>query len=144
MLRLLEDEFQDAVNGLNTDEFVKKEEVISLATGKLAYPYLKKMCEIVENMVRGLKINVYAITNEFFGENITVSGLLTGQDIIDQMKEKEIGKRLLLPINVLRSGEDVFLDDIRVQDVEKALQVKVDIVKSSGYDFLDAVLKGWK
>ena len=144
MLRLLEDEFQDAVNGLNTDEFVKKEEVISLATGKLAYPYLKKMCEIVENMVRGLKINVYAITNEFFGENITVSGLLTGQDIIDQMKEKEIGERLLLPINVLRSGEDVFLDDIRVQDVEKALQVKVDIVKSSGYDFLDAILKGWK
>lgn len=144
MLRLLEDEFQDAVNGLNTDEFVKKEEVISLATGKLAYPYLKKMCETVENMVRGLKINVCAITNEFFGENITVSGLLTGQDIIDQMKEKEIGERLLLPINVLRSGEDVFLDDIRVQDVEKALQVKVDIVKSSGYDFLDAILKGWK
>ena len=144
MLRLLEDEFQDAVNGLNTDEFVKKEEVISLATGKLAYPYLKKMCEIVENMVRGLKINVYAITNEFFGENITVSGLLTGQDIIGQMKGKEIGERLLLPINVLRSGEDVFLDDIRVQDVEKALQVKVDIVKSSGYDFLDAILKGWK
>ena len=144
MLRLLEDEFQDAVNGLNTDEFVKKEEVISLATGKLAYPYLKKMCETVENMVSGLKINVYAITNEFFGENITVSGLLTGQDIIDQMKGKEIGERLLLPINVLRSGEDVFLDDIRVQDVEKALQVKVDIVKSSGYDFLDAILKGWK
>ena len=144
MLRLLEDEFQDAINGLNTDEFVKKEEVISLATGKLAYPYLKKMCETVENMVSGLKINVYAITNEFFGENITVSGLLTGQDIIDQMKEKEIGERLLLPINVLRSGEDVFLDDIRVQDVEKALQVKVDIVKSSGYDFLDAILKGWK
>ena len=144
MLRLLEDEFKDAINGLNTDEFVKKEEVISLATGKLAYPYLKKMCETVENMVSGLKINVYAITNEFFGENITVSGLLTGQDIIDQMKEKEIGERLLLPINVLRSGEDVFLDDIRVQDVEKALQVKVDIVKSSGYDFLDAILKGWK
>lgn len=144
MLRLLEDEFQDAVNGLNTDEFVKKEEVISLATGKLAYSYLKKMCETVENMVSGLKINVYAITNEFFGENITVSGLLTGQDIIGQMKGKEIGERLLLPINVLRSGEDVFLDDIRVQDVEKALQVKVDIVKSSGYDFLDAILKGWK
>ncbi|MBR3808210.1 MAG: DUF512 domain-containing protein [Lachnospiraceae bacterium] len=144
MLRLLEDEFQDAVNGLNTEEFVKKEEVISLATGKLAYPYLKRMCETVENMVSGLKINVYAITNEFFGENITVSGLLTGQDIIGQMKGKEIGERLLLPINVLRSGEDVFLDDIRVQDVEKALQVKVDIVKSSGYDFLDAILKGWK
>ena len=144
MLRLLEDEFQDAINGLPADTLVKKEEMISLVTGKLAYPYLKKMCETLENKVSGLKINVYAITNEFFGENITVSGLLTGQDIIDQMKEKEIGERLLLPINVLRSGEDVFLDDIRVQDVEKALQVKVDIVKSSGYDFLNAILKGWK
>ena len=144
MLRLLEDEFQDAINGLPADALVKKEEIISLVTGKLAYPYLKKMCETLENKVSGLKINVYAINNEFFGENITVSGLLTGQDIIDQMKEKEIGERLLLPINVLRSGEDVFLDDIRVQDVEKALQVKVDIVKSSGYDFLDAILKGWK
>ena len=144
MLRLLEDEFQDAINGLPADALVKKEEIISLVTGKLAYPYLKKMCETLENKVSGLKINVYAINNEFFGENITVSGLLTGQDIIDQMKGKEIGERLLLPINVLRSGEDVFLDDIRVQDVEKALQVKVDIVKSSGYDFLDAILKGWK
>ena len=95
-------------------------------------------------MLNGLKINFYAITNDFFGENITVSGLLTGQDIIAQLKGKDLGDRLLLPVNVLRSGEDVFLDDIRVFEVEKALQVKVDIVKSSGYDFLDSILKGWK
>ncbi len=144
MLRLLEDEFSDAIKRLDVDGLKEKNEIVSIVTGKLAYPYLKKMCETVENMVNGLKINVYAITNDFFGENITVSGLLTGQDIIAQLKGKDLGDRLLLPVNVLRSGEDVFLDDIRVLEVEKALQVVVDIVKSSGYDFLDMILKGWK
>lgn len=144
MLRLLEDEFTDALNSLDVSVLLKKEETVSLVTGRLAYPYLKKMCERLEEKVSGLKINVYAIRNDFFGENITVSGLLTGQDIIAQLKEKELGDRLLLPQNVLRSGEDVFLDDIRLFELEKALQVVVDIVKSSGYDFLDAILKGWK
>lgn len=144
MLRLLEDEFLDALNHLDIKALKTNEETISLATGKLAYPYLKKMCKVLENKVTGLKIYVYDITNYFFGENITVSGLLTGQDIIAQLNGKELGERLLLPQNVLRSGEDVFLDDIRVSELEKALQVKVDIVKSSGYDFLDTILKGWK
>ena len=144
MLRLLEDEFSDAFQNLEMSALKDKTEVISLATGKLAYPYIKKMCGVLESAIDGLKIQVYPITNEFFGENITVSGLLTGQDIISQLKEKELGERLLLPQNVLRSGEDVFLDDIRVWELEKALQVKVDIVKSSGYDFLDTILKGWK
>ncbi len=144
MLRLLEDEFLEAMNELYSKALKRENETISLATGKLAYPYIKKMCETLENKVTGLKIHVYDITNDFFGENITVSGLLTGQDIIAQLKGKELGERLLLPQNVLRSGEDVFLDDIRVLEVEKALQVKVDIVKSSGYDFLDTILKGWK
>ena len=90
-------------------------------------------------MIRG-KAN--EIINEFFGEMITVSGLLTGQDIIRQLKDKPLGERLLLPENLLRSGEEVLLDDVTVTDLEKALQVKIDIVKSSGYDFVDTVLKG--
>ena len=81
-----------------------------------------------------------AIRNDFFGEMITVSGLLTGQDIIAQLEGKELGDILLLPQNVLRSGEEVFLDDITVSDMEKALQVPIDIVKSSGYDFLNTVI----
>ena len=144
MLRLLENEFEDAMNSLDVQKLNVKEETVSMITGKLAYPYLKKMCEKLESKVNGLKINVIAITNDFFGENITVSGLLTGQDIIGQLKDKELGERILLPQSVLRSGEDVFLDDIRLPEVEKALQVEVDIVKSSGYDFVDAILKGWK
>ena len=65
-------------------------------------------------------------------------------DIIAQLKGKELGERLLLPQNILRSGEDVFLDDIRLPELEKSLQVVADIVKSSGYDFIDEILKGWK
>ena len=144
MLRLLEDEFLDAYHKLDKNCLKMQSEKISLATGKLAYPYIKKMCEKLEKEVEGLEIEVYAITNDFFGENITVSGLLTGQDILSQLKEKDLGERLLLPQNVLRSGEDVFLDDITVSELEKALQVKVDIVKSSGYDFVDTILKGRK
>ena len=69
-----------------------------------------------------------------------MAGLLTGNDIIGQLRGKALGQRLLLPRNTLRSGEDVFLDDVTVGEMEKALQVKIDIVKSSGYDFIDALL----
>jgi NifB/MoaA-like Fe-S oxidoreductase len=92
-----------------------------------------KLCPQVE-------VEVYPIRNDFFGEMITVSGLLTGQDILAQLTGKDLGDRLLLPVNVLRSGEDVFLDDMTLGDLEKALQVKIDIVKSSGYDFVDMIL----
>ena len=81
-----------------------------------------------------------AIRNDFFGERITVSGLLTGQDLIAQLKDLPLGDKLLLPQNVLRSGENYFLDDITVPQLEEALQVRVDIVKSSGQDFVETVL----
>ena len=92
-------------------------------------------------LIPGIRIHVYEITNYFFGEMITVSGLLTGKDLIGQLKEKDLGDTLLLPQNMLRSGEDVFLDDVTVREAEKALQVKIDIVKSSGYDFVEAVMR---
>ena len=86
-------------------------------------------------------ILVYEIINEFFGERITVSGLLTGQDIKKQLTGKNLGERLWLPQNVLRSGERVFLDDLTLEELETALQVPIDIVKSSGYEFLKLILK---
>lgn len=143
MLRLLLDEFEDALNmrekkGILPDESVKKE--VSVATGKLAYPYIRRMCERLTKEFPNLKIHVYEITNYFFGERITVSGLLTGQDIRDQLADRKLGECLFLPQNVLRSGETVFLDDLTVADLEKALQVPVNIVKSSGYDFVDAFI----
>ena len=143
MLRLLQEEFADAIDTLKEKKELPDEEhkeIISLATGKLAYPYIKRMAEEMEALLPGLTAAVYEIRNDFFGEMITVSGLLTGQDIVKQLTGKELGQRLLLPQNVLRSGENVFLDDLTVEDVEKALQVRIDIVKSSGYDFVESVL----
>ncbi len=150
MLRLMINEFEDALRNLpsklkvenSTGMGTQGSATISMATGKLAYPYICQMAEALMEVVEGLQIHVYEIINEFFGEMITVSGLLTGQDIIRQLKDKPLGERLLLPENLLRSGEEVLLDDVTVTDLEKALQVKIDIVKSSGYDFVDTVLKG--
>lgn len=69
-----------------------------------------------------------------------MTGLLTGQDIIAQLKDTRLGEELLLPQNVLRSGERVLLDDYTVDDISDALQVPVNIVKSSGYDFTESLL----
>lgn len=117
-----------------------REEEVSIATGRLAYPYIKRMAEAVCEAFPQKKVHVYDIRNDFFGEMITVSGLLTGQDIVAQLKDQPLGERLLLPQNILRSGEEVFLDDMTLSEVEKTLQVKIDIVKSSGYDFIDSIL----
>ena len=87
------------------------------------------------------ELQVIPIRNDFFGEMITVTGLLTGTDILAQCGEMELGERLLLPENVLRSGETVLLDDLTVEDLQKTLQVQIDIVKSSGYGFLDCILE---
>ena len=87
-----------------------------------------------------VKIRVRVIRNDFFGERITVAGLLTGQDIIAQLKDEDLGDEILLPCNVLRMGEDVFLDDITLTELKRTLQVQADIVKSSGQDLLNAVL----
>jgi len=98
------------------------------------------MAKRMEEKFPWITIYVYEIKNDFFGESITVSGLLTGGDIQKQLKGKELGSRLLLPQNVLRSGENYFLDDLTMEDLEKSLQVPINIVKSSGYDFVHSVL----
>lgn len=137
MLRLLLDEFEEVYAHLEGDDRTRH---ISLATGKLAYPYLKQMLDKLGRKYPKLQTELYPIDNEFFGEKITVSGLITGQDLTAQLEGKELGERLLLPANMLRSGEDVFLDDITVEQVTRTLQVEIDIVKSSGQDFIEAVL----
>ena len=85
-------------------------------------------------------ILIYPIENQFFGERITVAGLLTGQDLEKQLAEKELGERLLLTANMFKNGETVFLDDVSAEELEKTLQTKINIVQSSGWDFVRAVL----
>lgn len=144
MLRLQNDEFEEALEKLKQsekfDKVKEKEQQLTIATGRLPYPFIQKMSERVMELFPKTKINVIAIRNDFFGELITVSGLLTGQDIVAQLKPLSLGDKLLLPQNVLRSGEEVFLDDYTLSQVQGTLQVPIDIVKSSGQDFLEKVI----
>lgn len=138
MVRLLENEFLEA---LNKEEGSLIEKEFSIATGKLAYHYLKKMLDAFRMKYPNIMIHLYAITNDFFGNQITVSGLITGQDLKKQLLGKKLGTRLLLPCNMFRSGEEVFLDDITKEELENTLQVSIDIVKSSGKDLLMNLLE---
>ena len=143
MLRLLKNEFEAALKERKRKDKMRGSQLkgeISLATGLLAYSTILPMAEQIMEAYPGVRIHVYPITNYFFGERITVSGLLTGQDLMQQLTGKNLGSTLLLPETVLRSGEDVFLDDIRLGELENALQVPVNIVKSSGYDFVETIL----
>lgn len=139
MLRLLFEEFKEALAKEEGDAALSKE--VSIATGRLAYPYIQKMADALMEVYPNMTIHVYPVINEFFGEQITVSGLLTGQDICGQLKGKPLGEMLFLPQNVLRSGEDYFLDDYTLAQLETALQVPVNIVKSSGQAFVDSIVR---
>ena len=151
MLRLLEEEASDALSR----EISPKEgesgqaaagsppaggRKISLATGQLAGPYIRGIAQKVGERFPDRAFQIFEVKNEFFGPRITVSGLLTGRDIISQLKGRDLGEFLLLPENMFRAGEEVFLDDLTKADVEKALQVRIRIVKSSGYDLVAALL----
>ena len=139
MLRLLHDEFEGAYEEAEGDGASRE---VSVATGLLAYPYIRDMADMLQKKYPGTVIHVYPIKNEFFGEQITVSGLITGQDLMRQLKDKPLGERLLLPCIMFRSEEDVFLDDVTLGRLMETLQVKADIVKSSGQDFINAGIKG--
>ena len=143
MTRLLLSEFARGREQLRRERQIPDmsvREELSIATGRLAYPYIRRMAQEMTEDFPGLEIHVYAIRNDFFGEMITVSGLLTGQDILAQLQDKPLGRRLLLPQNVLRSGETVFFFFFTPEELKNTLQVEINIVKSSGYDFIDAVL----
>lgn len=139
MIRLLMDEFRDALARAKRKPFMKKK-TISLATGKLAAPFIEELSQELMRKFPKVDIRVYTIVNNFFGERITVSGLITGQDLIAQLKDVELGEKLLIPQNMVRQEERDFLDDITVAEASETLQVPIDIVKSSGQDFVDCML----
>lgn len=141
MMRLLFNEVQEALSAVTGDE---RQREISLATGRLMYPYIGKILEEIRKKFPNITTHLYAIRNDFFGERITVSGLITGQDLTGQLKGQPLGERLLLPCNMLKIGEPVFLDDFTLEEMENSLQVKTDIVKSSGQDLLDAVIGAYE
>lgn len=137
MARLLEDEFMEA---LGRAEYAGGRRTVTIATGMLAAPLLKRLCERLMEKFETVSVQVIPIRNDFFGERITVAGLLTGRDIIAQLRGKNLGDMLLLPCNMFRSGEEVFLDDVTLSELKKALQARAYIVKSSGHDLVKALL----
>ena len=138
MLRSLIDEVKEELELRKPDEEISH--TVSLATGRLAAPVLKELAAEVREKYPNVKAEIYPITNDFFGERITVAGLLTFQDLKKQLLGKNLGERLLLPCTIVKSDEDLFLDDYRVSDLETALQTPVNIVKSSGRAFVEALL----
>ncbi|MCR4955919.1 MAG: DUF512 domain-containing protein [Lachnospiraceae bacterium] len=137
MLRLLDKEFHQALDMAKGSE--KKKNVL-VASGKLAAPTIEKLSKEVKAKYPNVHIKVKAIRNDFFGEMITVSGLITGQDLVAQVKEEEADV-LLIPINMLRSGEETLLDDYTVSQVEEEIKMPIRVVQSGGEDLLLAMIE---
>ena len=138
MLRLLKEEVEETLAEVKPDGETPKRRV-SIATGRLAGPFLKELGKRIETVHQNVTLQIFEIRNDFFGESITVSGLITGQDLIAQLKDQDLGDELLLPTNMIRSGERVFLDDLTIEDAEEALGIPIRIVESGGRDLVCAV-----
>ena len=135
MLRLLETEFSSALK-LSEDPGPQR---CSIATGTAAAPWLQMLADRARAQYPQLDVRVYPIENDFFGHQITVAGLVTGQDLIRQLEGKELGDRLLISQNMLRRQEMDFLDDVTLRQAEEALGVEIVPVESDGFEFWDAL-----
>ncbi len=145
MLRSFMDDFDRAYDILSerigSDPGLKAEKrKVTIATGKLSWPVINDSAQKLGALIPGLETSVVAIRNDFFGELITVTGLLTGQDIVAQLKGRELGEALLLSEGLARASEPVLLDDMSIGEMEKSLQVHIDIVKSNGMDFIEKIV----
>jgi putative radical SAM enzyme (TIGR03279 family) len=141
MLRLLFTEFHEALaeyRSCPAGQSIAPGHV-TLATGRLAAPFIEQLAGEFMQAFPQRRIDVAAIRNDFFGERITVSGLITAQDLVAQLKGCDLGEYLCIPVNMLKSDEEIFLDDWTIEEVNKALQVPVVIVKSSGQSLLEAM-----
>lgn len=143
MLRSLRSEFDFELSEMKkhgelTDDYSL---CVSIATGYAAYEHIKDMCEQLQRLFPRLKISVYAIKNNFFGEHITVAGLLTGKDLYDQLKDKELGERLIIPANALRYDRDLFLCGMSLDELSEKLNVKIIPNENDGYALISAILQ---
>ena len=125
--------------GLRLEDGGAEASPYTIATGVSARPFLQDLADRARERT-GVRGQVVAIENDFFGHTIDVAGLVTGGDLIAQLRGRDLGARLLIPVNMLRHGGDVFLDDLRVVDVEKALGVPVTVVEQDGFDLLESMV----
>ena len=135
MIASMKEEFEDALADAEPDETLERE--ISIATGKAAYPFLTELAEKFRLQYPKVTIHLYEIENKFFGENITVAGLLTGKDLLDQLSGKPLGETLYISSNTLRHDGDLFLCGMSIDELSEALQVEIVPCLSDGYEFFD-------
>lgn len=132
MVRILRENISNNINEVN----INKTGEISFITGTSAYDELNSVAEMIMQKNNKIKINVIKVINDFFGDTITVAGLLTGKDIINSLKLNNIQGNIIIPRNMLRAGDTIFLDDITLEDIETATNCKTIIVEYTGEDLI--------
>lgn len=137
MLRLLETEVKETLEGLSGDD---RKVTGRIATGKLAAPFIARYIKEIQKKYPNVQISVTTIENRFFGEKITVSGLITGQDLKEQLSGLDLGEKLLLPCSMLKGDEEIFLDDMTLEELSEALNTEIVIVDTGGRDLVEAAI----
>ncbi len=140
MLRALSEEFSAELSMIEAADAPKVPRTVSIATGVAAYERLLALARLIEQKIPTVKVNVYKIINKFFGETVTVTGLLTGTDIGDALAGEDLGDELLLSSSTLRAGGDLFLDDMTPNELSERLRVPIRFVESDGAALVDAIL----
>lgn len=137
LMASMKEEFDEAINLVPKRKYSRR---VMMATGEIAYDFIAGLAKRVSEAAKGVSIDVYAIKNNFFGGGVTVSGLVTGGDIISQLKDKPKADILTIPQSMLRDEDDIFLDDTTVEDVERELGMKIVPVMNDGYDFVEKII----
>ena len=138
MIAYLTDDVRWALDELETDDALSHTVTVACGTG--VYPYMKKIMGMINEKFPNIMINTQAVKNNFFGGGVNVSGLVTGGDLINQLRGKELGGRLIIPSSMLRFENDLFLDDVSTLDVERELNVELVAVNNNGTDLVNAVI----
>lgn len=139
LIASMKEEFFSELKYLDTYD-LKRQRDISIATGEAAYGFISMLAETLCKRVPNLKITVHKIINNFFGENITVAGLIVGNDLKSQLKDRHLGEKLYIPSVMLRYEKDVFLDDVGIKELSDFLGVEIETVENDGFDFIERIL----
>lgn len=138
MIAYLTDDVKWALEELENDE--NPNHTVTVACGTGVFPFMKKIMAMINEKFPNITINTQPIKNNFFGGGVNVSGLVTGGDLINQLKGKNIGERLIIPSSMLRFENDLFLDDVSTDDVERELKVELIAVNNNGADLVNAII----
>ncbi|NLK44896.1 MAG: DUF512 domain-containing protein [Tissierellia bacterium] len=139
LMRLFEEEVVKELSKIKAPIYKEKKYII--ATGTLAYNFMCKIIELICKKIEGLELKVVPIVNKFFGETITVSGLITGRDLVEQLKEFSNYDKIIIPRSMLKRDEEVFLDDLTLGEVSKFLNMEVIPSKVEGKSIIDIIKK---